>query len=234
MRIGGLQKTSLIDYPGKVACTVFVAGCNFRCPFCHNKELIEGDWQEIDEVKFFEFLEKRKGVLDGVCVTGGEPCLQKDLVSFCKKIKKLGLKIKLDTNGSRLEVIRELMKKGLVDMVAMDVKSRWQDYEKVAGVSVDLGVVKESIKLIIDSGLEYELRTTVVPGLHDKKILVELARQLEELGGKKVVWVLQRFRASEGCLKKKYRQMESFNDEEMKGFLKAVKEVLSKVRLRGL
>lgn len=240
MIIGGLQKTSLIDFPGRLACTIFTQGCNFACPFCHNKDLVKGKGKGlIDEDYFFDFLEKRRNILEGVCITGGEPCLQTDLVGFCQKIKSFGLEIKLDTNGSRPEVLEELIRGAIhespvLDMVAIDVKARWEDYEKAVGVKVDLENVKRSMEMIVKSGLEYELRTTVVPKIHNRGSLIQLAKELKELGGKNVVWVLQKFRASENCLDKKYRDMESFSDDEMEEFLKAVKKVLPKTELRGV
>ncbi len=231
MKIGGLQKTSVIDFPGRLACTVFTVGCNFACPFCHNKSLVDGKGIElIDENYFFEFLKKRKNILEGVCITGGEPTLQIELADFCRKIKAMGLAVKLDTNGSRPEVLGKLMP--LVDMVAMDVKSCWEDYERTTGVKINLINVKKSIKLIWESGVEYEFRTTAVPGMHNRDSLIQLAEELKELGGKEVVLVLQKFRASENCLDKRYRKMKSFSDEEMEGFLKGVRAVLPKTTLK--
>jgi len=134
MIIGGLQKTTLADYPGKVVCTIFTVGCNFVCPFCHNKDLLsqksfeKSDYQRIAEKEFFAFLESRKNILDGVCITGGEPTLQPDLISFCQKIKDKNLLIKLDTNGSRPEVIADLIAADLVDFIAMDIKSSFPKY----------------------------------------------------------------------------------------------------------
>lgn len=233
MRIGGLQKTSVIDFPDRLSCTVFTVGCNFACPFCHNGDLAKGKTENLlSENYFFEFLDKRKNVLEGVCITGGEPCLQKDLVEFCQKIKKTDLALKLDTNGSRPEVLERLLKKNLLDMVAMDIKSCFGDYGKTTGVKINLVNIKESIKLILKSGLEYEFRTTVVPGLHDEKSLVKLAEELRRSGGKEIIWMLQKFRASQNCLDKKYRKKKSFNDEEMEGFFELVKKILPKTSLR--
>ncbi|MBU3935711.1 anaerobic ribonucleoside-triphosphate reductase activating protein, partial [Patescibacteria group bacterium] len=173
-----MQKTSVIDFPGRLACTVFTQGCNFACPFCHNKDLVGGKEVElVGEDYFFKFLKKRKDILEGVCITGGEPCLQPGLLDFCKKIKETGLTIKLDTNGSRPETLEELLKEKVLDMVAMDVKGQFGDYKKITKLKItnyELRI-KESIRTILESGVEYEFRTTVVPELHDKTSLVKLA-----------------------------------------------------------
>jgi len=182
---------TLIDYPGKIAATVFTAGCNFRCPFCHNPELVHGSQLIVHsdkqnkklEREFFEFLKTRQGKLDGVCVTGGEPTLQPDLVEFISKIKKLGFAVKLDSNGTRPDVLRELFEKKLVDYVAMDIKSNLANYEKVCETKVDLERIKDSVELIRNSGIDYEFRTTVVPGLHKESDFEEIADWLD--GAKK-------------------------------------------------
>ncbi len=186
MLIGGLQKMTLIDYPGKIAATVFTNGCNFRCPFCHNPELVHSSQftvqsseqaeKQMDE--FFEFLETRKGKLDGICITGGEPTLQPDLVDFIKRIKELGFVVKLDSNGTRPDVLRELFEKKLVDYVAMDIKASLKNYQKVCGAKIDLERIKLSVDLIKNSGVDYEFRTTVVPGLHTEDEFEEVAEWL--------------------------------------------------------
>jgi len=238
MLLGGLQKTSLIDFPGRVACTVFTIGCNFRCPFCHNKDLVslkefrKSKLELLKEEDFFRFLEKRKGVLDGVCITGGEPTLQKDLLEFCQKIKDLGLKVKLDTNGSQPEVLKKLMGEGVVDFIAMDVKIHFSAYDKAAGVKVQAEKIKKSIELILKSGLEYELRTTIVPGVHDQAGLVRLARELKKLNNE-FVWVWQQFRAK-NCLDPVYLKKKPYREEKIRGFLREVKELLPKTTIRGM
>lgn len=173
MLIGGFQKLTLIDYPGKVATTVFTVGCNFRCPFCHNPELLEFPKDEIptyrkNEKLFLDFLGKRKGLLDGVCVTGGEPTVQPDLLEFLGKIKKMGFLVKLDTNGSRPEIVKEVIKRKLADFFAMDIKNRAECYQETTGSGVSDANIRESIKLIRGSGVPYEFRTTVVPGIHEE------------------------------------------------------------------
>lgn len=233
MFLGGLQKTTLIDFPGRVACTVFTVGCNFRCPFCHNRDLVtienfkKSGLKEISEQYFFEFLEKRKKILDGVCITGGEPTLQSDLPQFCKKIKVLGLEVKLDTNGSNPKIVDALIRNKLIDYIAMDIKSCFEEYEKVIGIKNYELKIKNSIKLILKSGLEYEFRTTIVPGIHNKENMIKLARDVS-----KVNWVIQNFRP-QNCLDPKYLKIKPFTSEELKEFLNALKTVLPNVKLRG-
>lgn len=173
MLLGGLQKLTLIDYPGKVAATVFTVGCNFRCPFCHNPELVflnlSGTTGSISEKDFFDFLRKRQGKIEGVCITGGEPTIQKDILSFMRKIKELGFLVKLDTNGSRPDILKQALDKNLVDFVAMDIKNCLDKYNQTNGTSTDLERIKLSIELIKNSRKKYEFRTTVVPGLHIEK-----------------------------------------------------------------
>lgn len=171
MLLAGFQKMTLIDYPGKIATTVFTVGCNFRCPFCHNPELVELTPDTVSSFKdgektFFDFLENRKGKLDGVCITGGEPTVQKDIVPFIRKIKKMGFSVKLDSNGTRPEILEEVFRDGLVDYVAMDIKNGIDRYSETTRVEVNAENIKKSIRLIMGSGIPYEFRTTVVPGIH--------------------------------------------------------------------
>ena len=168
MIIKGLQKTTLLDFPGKVACTVFTAGCNLRCPFCHNASLvISPDLTDtISEDELLGFLKKRRGILDGVCITGGEPLLQRDIEELIKKIRDLSLAVKLDTNGAYPERLRDIIEKNLVDYVAMDIKNSKEKYALTAGADVDIEKISESVALLMSSGVEYEFRTTVVRELH--------------------------------------------------------------------
>ena len=181
--ICGLQKMTLLDYPGKVACTVFLGGCNFRCPFCHNSELFTGKPQKLmEDTEFFAFLEKRKGLLDGVCVSGGEPTLYQDLSAFLAKIKALGFAVKLDTNGSRPEVLRDLLDQGLVDYVAMDVKNSPSCYAQTVGLeTLDLNPIEESLRMLIGGDTPYELRTTLVAQLHDGAAIQDMGQWLGSL-----------------------------------------------------
>jgi pyruvate formate lyase activating enzyme len=181
MKIGGLQKFSLIDYPGKICAIVFTQGCNFRCPYCHNPELVDpsGYGPVLSEAEVISFLEKRTGKLDAVSITGGEPTLQPDLESFLQIVKKMGYLTKLDTNGSNPGVIENLMKKRLVDFWAMDVKAPLDKYQRVAGVKVDPREIQKSIALIIADVTEHEFRTTVVRSLLDHDDLVEIAKLIK-------------------------------------------------------
>jgi len=180
MNIGGLQRFSLCDFPGRSSAVVFTQGCNFRCPFCHNGRLIPPDAPDgaIDEAAVMGFLCARRGQLDGVVVSGGEPTLQSDLAGFLGRVKRLGFAVKLDTNGSRPGVLRALLKESLVDYVAMDVKAPFERYGDLAGVAVEAGRLRESVAVIAGSGVEHEFRTTVVLPLLDAEDLAAVQRQL--------------------------------------------------------
>ena len=177
MQIHGLQKMTLLDYPGKVACTVFFGGCNFRCPFCHNGELLDGRFPPLmDDEELLSFLQKRQGMLDGVCITGGEPLLQPKLAELLWQIKELGYAVKLDTNGSFPELLEELIAKGLVDYVAMDIKNCPDRYADSVGRQVDMTAVKRSVALLLEGSVDYEFRTTVVAELHDEESIHGIGR----------------------------------------------------------
>lgn len=223
MKIGGLQKLSLIDYPGKTAATVFLIGCNFKCGFCHNPELIKGNVPEISEKEFFSFLDERKDFLDGVCITGGEPTIHKDLIDFIKKIKEKGFLVKLDTNGSNPEMLKELL--GSVDFVAMDIKTSKEGYNKAVGVNVDLKKIEESVELIKNSGVDYEFRTTVVPSIVDKKDIKEIRKWLK--GVKK--YALQQFQ-NKKVLDKAFEKIEPYSD--FKDFEKILKKYIKNIEIR--
>lgn len=160
--IAGLQKTTFIDFPEKIACIVFTQGCNFRCGYCHNPELFENKEPTLSVSAFFEFLNKRKGKLDGVVITGGEPTLQKDLKEFIKQIKDLGFAVKLDTNGTNPEILKELISENLLDYVAMDIKAPLEKYKNIVNVDFDTKKIKNSIDFIMSCGIDYEFRTTVL------------------------------------------------------------------------
>ena len=188
MKIAGLQKMTLLDFPGKVACTVFLGGCNFRCPFCHNSQLIGDADTLMDDGALLRFLESRKGLLDGVCITGGEPTLQKALPDLLAKIKAMGFLAKLDTNGYRPEVLKDLIDGGVVDYVAMDVKNDPAGYARTAGVAdLQIGRIEESLRLLLSGAVDYELRTTLVEPLHNVDSILGIREWLAILGaGKKV------------------------------------------------
>ncbi len=194
--IAGLQKMTLLDFPGKVACTVFLAGCNYRCPFCHNAELFEGKPEEVMSTDaFLEFLKKRQGLLEGVCVSGGEPTGDPGLETLLKEIKALGFGVKLDTNGSRPAVLRQLLEKGLVDYVAVDAKNSPEKYPQTVGCNCDVAAVEESLRLLIGGDTPYELRTTLVAQLHDDASIEKMGQWLANLvpGKKPAQLFLQSF-----------------------------------------
>lgn len=217
---GGFQRLSLLDYPGKVASLLFVRGCNFRCPFCYNPELVRGtaevSWEEI-----LGYLRKRKGWLDGVVVTGGEPTLHPGLPEYLRELKAEGLSVKLDTNGSHPELLEELLREGLVDYVAMDVKAplREEAYARAAGTVVPLDAIRRSLSLLLSSGVEYELRTTVVPTLLGEEDLLEIAGEIR--GARR--YYLQQFRRTSSHLDERFSRLPPYPRE----FLERVREKIS-------
>ena len=232
MLISGLQKLTLLDFPGTVSCTVFTAGCNFRCPFCHNASLVlpdrlQGDPNGVDTV--LDFLRKRQGLLEGVAVTGGEPLLHADMADFLRKIRELGYRIKLDTNGSFPDRLRELIEEGLVDRVAMDIKNDPALYAKTAGLrALDLSAIERSKNLLLEGRIDYEFRTTVVKGLHTRESLLEAARWIE--GAKE--YYLQQYKDSGNLIRPE--GLGAFSNEEMHALCEVVAEILPTVQLRGV
>lgn len=181
IKISGIQKLTLLDYPEHTACTLFVPYCNFRCPFCHNSELLSEGVEFYDEAEIFAFLKKRRGVLEGVCITGGEPTLYTDLDRFAHKIKELGYKIKLDTNGFKPDAIKALLDEKLVDYIAMDVKNSPDRYAETVGLDplrFDITPIEQSIELIMNSGIDFEFRTTVAVELFDEASIDGAARMI--------------------------------------------------------
>lgn len=182
MKLVGLQKMTVLDFPGRVACIVFAFGCNFKCPFCHNASLVVGEGESyITEDEFFDYLKKRQGILDGVCVTGGEPLIQNDIEDFLKKIKSFGYQIKLDTNGSYPEKLKKLVREDLVDYVAMDIKNSPEFYSVTAGKDdVDFEKIKQSIDFLInEADIEYEFRTTVVAEFHNEEVFDDIGKLIK-------------------------------------------------------
>ena len=230
MRIQGLQKLTLLDYPEHTACTVFTAGCNFRCPFCHNASLVVDipKESEISEEEFFAFLQKRIGILDGVCVSGGEPLLQSDIEQFIRKIKDMGFAVKLDTNGSIPDKLIGLVEQGLVDYVAMDIKNCLESYAITAGLEVlDVEAIKKSVSYLKEGHVPYEFRTTVVKHYHSKESFEEIGHWLE--GAEK--YFLQNFVDSGDLIGKHTR---GCSEEEMKEFLQVVRKYIPNAQLRGM
>lgn len=230
MKIEGLQNLTLLDYPGQVACTLFTAGCDFRCPFCHNASLVlPGQAPEaIPEEDFFALLEKRRGVLDGVCVTGGEPTLQPDLPDFLRRVKALGYAVKLDTNGGRPQVLRALAEEGLVDYVAMDIKNCPDRYVETAGVpGLDLAPIRESVEFLMRGDLPFEFRTTVVRPFHDEGCFRAIG---EWLAGEEP-YFLQLFQDSGDLIG---GGLSAFGEEEMRGFRQILLNFIPNTALRGI
>jgi len=229
MKIGGLQKLTLVDYPGKVAATVFLIGCNFRCGFCHNPELITWDksQKEIAEKEFFEFLDSKEGLIEGICISGGEPTIYSDLIDFIKKIKAKGFSVKVDTNGSNPEILKKMIEEKLIDFIAMDIKTSLEKYEKATNTKIDLEKIKKSAELIKNSGIDYEFRTTVVPVLVEKEDIEKIG---EWLGGAKKI-ALQQFR-NQKVLDKIFEKLQPYSDEMLKEFVKILEKHIKGVELR--
>lgn len=230
MKIGGLQKLTLLDYPNKVACTIFTVGCNLRCPFCHNAALIPAapEKASISEEDLGFFLKKRRSVLDGVVISGGEPLLQPDLPDFLKSLKDLGYAVKLDTNGSFPARLKAVCEDGLVDYVAMDIKSSPGRYNAAAGLrELDYGKIRESVDFLLRGEVPYEFRTTVVGGLHDEDVIKEIAASIQ--GAKK--YYLQQF-VDSGNLPGS--GLYALSEPELSSFLKIVSPFVEFAALRGV
>lgn len=230
MKIQGLQKLTLLDFPEHVACTVFTPGCNFRCPFCHNASLVVHipKESEVTEEAFFSFLEKRKGILDGVCVTGGEPLLQPEIETFIGRIKALGYAVKLDTNGSFPEKLKTLVEKGLVDYVAMDIKNSLETYAITSGVdALDLEKIQESVSYLKENHVPYEFRTTVTRNFHSKEEFERIGQWLTGIEK----YFLQNFVDSGDLIN---GRIKGCSEEEMKEFLSVVQKYIPGAKLRGI
>ena len=234
MRIGGFQKFSLIDYPGKICAIIFTQGCNFRCPYCHNPELVipEKFEKPIPEKDVFSFLKTRIGKLDAVEITGGEPTLQPDLIDVIKKIKKMGFLVKLDSNGSNPKILKKILDSGLVDYVAMDVKTSLPKYKKV-GAGDKINQIQESIEIIKNKAKDYEFRTTVVPKIVDKNDIKEITKNLK--GVKR--FILQQFRNTEGessrkVLDNSFAKIKPYQKSELKEMADILRKTIKNVELR--
>lgn len=232
--ICGLQKMTLLDFPGKIACTVFLGGCNFRCPFCHNSELFMGKPEKLmEDEEFFAFLKSRKGLLDGVCVSGGEPTLYKDLPVFLEKIKEMGFLVKLDTNGYRPQVLKDLVGNKLVDYVAMDVKNSPATYGQTVGLEkMDLAAIEESLRFLIGGEVDYELRTTLVKPFHDRASIQDMGVWLGSLvpGKKPAKLFLQSFVDRDTVL---FAGLSAPETEATQEFAKILEPFAEKVTIRN-
>jgi len=225
----GVQKLTLLDYPGKIACTLFTFGCNFRCPYCHNPELVFNDGTpEIPEEKILSFLEARVGFLEGVCITGGEPTLHDDLPEFIKKVKSFGFFVKLDTNGTNPKMVKELIDKKLVDYIAMDIKAPLEKYDNVVRVKADKKKIDESVK-IIKSFPEYEFRTTILPDLLSKQDMIAIAKWLN--GAKR--FFIQQFKPTK-TLEKSFLEKKPYSKEELEEICKAIEPYFGVCKIRNV
>ena len=226
---------TLLDYPGKVACTVFLQGCNFRCPFCHNSDLLDtGEQGSITTEELLAFLKKRQGLLDGVCITGGEPTLQKDLKELLRQIKALGYCVKLDTNGYRPEILQELAEEGLVDYVAMDIKNCPERYAETAGIrNMDLEKLQESVRFLLSGKINFEFRTTIVEEFHDETALEKIGLWLRELDPehRPKNFFLQAYVDRESVLRPGLHTPDS---EKIRRFQRVLEPFAEKVEIRGI
>ncbi len=230
MVIHGLQKMTVLDFPGKIACTVFTAGCNLRCPFCHNARLVTETEAEdrIAEEEVLSYIYKRKGMLDGVCITGGEPLLQPDIREFLEKIRETGLLIKLDTNGCYPEKLRELIDAGLLDYVAMDIKNSKEEYGKTIGIdNFSTENIEKSVGILKEGKVDYEFRTTVVKELHTKEGLMDAARWIAPAKR----WFLQSFVDSGDLIEGGFS---AHSKDFMKELQQNLSQIVENVELRGI
>ncbi|MEM0492845.1 MAG: anaerobic ribonucleoside-triphosphate reductase activating protein [Candidatus Thermoplasmatota archaeon] len=230
MNIGGLQKTSLLDYPGCISMIIWTNGCNLKCPFCYNKNLALGVEKTYPEEDVFSFLSKRKGMIDGVVITGGEPLIQKDIVSFAEKVKKQGYLLKIDTNGTLPEKIRELLDGKLVDYIAMDIKAPKSKYDQLSGIKVDASKIDESIDLIKNKAPDYEFRTTMVPGMLTKEDVLEIAEWIK--GAKR--YYLQQFRVNPPLISSKLEKIQPYAPSYLYEIADMVKPLVEKCTVRGV
>lgn len=230
MIIGGLQKLTLIDYPGKLAATVFFTGCNFRCPWCYSSELVLPEkikeQPKISQKELFSFLKERQGLLEGIVICGGEPTINRDLPRFIKKVKELGYAVKLDTNGSNPKMLKKLIKNKLIDYVAMDIKLPKEKYPKILKAKVD--DIEKSIELLKNSGIDFEFRTTVVPTIHTKEDFLKIAKWI---GGPKIKYYLQNFRP-EKTLDPKFEKIRPYPDKYLLNIQKAISPFFEACKIR--
>jgi pyruvate formate lyase activating enzyme len=229
MKIGALQKFSLIEYPGKISAIVFTQGCNFRCPYCYNRELVDPVYYKtlLSENDVFSFLQKRRNKLDAVTITGGEPSLQPDLLIFLQQLKKMNYLVKVDSNGSYPEILEEMLEKDLVDYIALDIKAPLEKYAQITQSEIQPDKIKRSIDSVMSSGVDYEFRTTVVASLLSRRDLVEIARMIP--GAK--CYALQRFIASK-TLDASFMNEKSYQDEDFTRIVCEIRPFVSKIIIR--
>lgn len=229
MKIGGLQKVSLIDYPGLICSIVFLQGCNFKCQYCHNPELVEPNLFKpgIKEKEVLDFLHMRKGKIDAVTITGGEPTIQSDLESFIRQIKKMGFSVKLDTNGSQPQVIKAFLAENLLNFIAMDIKAPLEKYKNIVNAPVDLDSIKESISLILKSKISYEFRTTLVESQLEEDDILKISKLITGANN----YVLQKYVPSKS-LDKKFLKEKSFPDDKLQKIKKSLEQQIVSVSIR--
>lgn len=208
MKISGFDKLTLLNYPDKVACTIFTSGCNLRCPFCHNSGLVTNNYNEISFDSIYEYLKKRIGILDGVCITGGEPLIHADIKDYIKKIKDLGYLVKIDTNGCNPKLLKELIDLKLVDYIAMDIKNIYSKYDITSGVKVNIDNIKKSISIIENSGIDYEFRTTIVKEFHSTQDIKGILSYISSNSN----YYIQNFKNSNDVFN---RNLSSFSEKEL-------------------
>ena len=230
MKIGGFQKTSLLDYPKTISAIIWTVGCNFRCPFCYNKDVVLGKTALISEEEVLSYLEKRKGMVEALVITGGEPLLQEDIADFAGKIKNMGYLLKIDTNGCYPEKLQELIDKKLVDYVAMDVKAPRQKYEQLTETKTDLAKIEKSIEIIKTEAPDYEFRTTFVPQLLKKQDIIEIAKWLD--GAKN--YYLQQFQKNPPLLSTKFNDVTQYPKEYLIETYNEIKPCFKKSGIRGI
>lgn len=228
MIFNGLEKLSLVDFDGVVACTLFTSGCNFRCGFCHNSPLVLGDnLPQYTEQEILEFLVKRNGIIEGVCISGGEPTLNHDLAVFIKKVKELGLKVKLDTNGTNPKMLKSLIEQNLLDYVAMDIKADKQNYSKIIEINnFDLTPVEESVNILLNGSIDYEFRTTLIKQIHTEKVINNIAKWI---GGAKK-YCLQKYVYRDTCFSCEFTEVDL---ETAKKFKDILQNHIKNTQLRG-
>jgi pyruvate formate lyase activating enzyme len=229
MKIGALQKVSLIDYPGEICAIVFTQGCNFSCPYCHNPELVNPEMygECLLEEEIFSFLAKRKGKIDAVTITGGEPTIQNDLIDFVKRVRKTGYSIKIDTNGSQPEVIEKLISMKLLDYIAMDIKSPAGKFKNLTKSDISYHKITQTIELIMKSGIPYEFRTTVLKRLLDENDIVNIAHSIRTAR----LYILQQFVPSK-VLDRGLMHYESYSREELESLRKKITKSVSNILIR--
>jgi len=228
MKISGFEKLTLLNYPGVVSCIIFTKGCNFRCPYCQNSSLIDFKGEsDISDEEVLDYLIKRKGILDGICISGGEPLLQKDIKFFVRRVKELGYKIKIDTNGSSPLILKELIDEHLIDYVAMDIKNTFPKYKQTVGCKLNIENIKKSIEILENSYIDYEFRTTIVKEFHELDDILQICKMLNN----KSKYYIQNFQNSDGVLNKK---LHGFSENELKEMYEKLNKKYKNVKFRDI